>query len=83
MPKGPVFYQPPDTTAEDEAREEEAIAANPNLNFADILTGMGGAGFISSEADSAGDEEEETKDPRPKGAHKGVRVFRPNLTAPQ
>ena len=57
MPKGPVFYQPPDTTAEDEARrEEEAITASPNLNFADILNGMGGAGFISSEADSADDD---------------------------
>ena len=70
MPKGPVFYQPPDTTAEDEAREEEAIAANPNLNFADILTGMGGAGFISSEADSVEDEQEETKEPRRQGCPK-------------
>ena len=88
MPKGPIFYQPPDKAAEDEAREEEAIAANPNLNFADILSGMGGAGLISSEnEESAGDyEEEETKDARPKrvaAGHKGVRVFRPNLTAPQ
>jgi len=52
------------------------IEANPNLNFNDILTGMGGSAFMSSGNES----EEEKKEEAPYG-HSGAHVFRPNLTA--
>ena len=71
MPKGPVFYQPPEPTSEDEMNE---AAANPNLDFNSILSGMGGGDLLSS-----GNESEEEKKEVP--ARTGVRVFRPNLSA--
>ena len=71
MPKGPVFYQPPEVTSDDEIN---AAAANPNLDFNSILTGMGGGDFLSS-----GNESEEEKKEVP--VRTGVRVFRPNLSA--
>jgi len=60
MAQSTVFKWP---TTKDESSEEESdtkeeadIEANPNLDFNDILTGMGGAGFLSS-----GNESEEER----------------------
>eukprot|EP00354_Favella_ehrenbergii_P010768 CAMPEP_0170464358 /NCGR_PEP_ID=MMETSP0123-20130129/9122_1 /TAXON_ID=182087 /ORGANISM="Favella ehrenbergii, Strain Fehren 1" /LENGTH=245 /DNA_ID=CAMNT_0010730015 /DNA_START=858 /DNA_END=1595 /DNA_ORIENTATION=- len=60
MFKGPVFYTPPEKDSDEE--ENAAIEANPNLNFNDILSGMGGSGFLSNDS-----EEEEEKKEAPYG----------------
>lgn len=63
MPKGPIFHVEPEKNSDDS--EEEAVAAvmgRPNLNFNDILQGMGGAGIFSSGGES-GEEEEKKEAP--------------------
>lgn len=76
MPKGPVFHVEPEKNSDD-SEEEAAAMVRPNLNFDDILQGMGGAGIFSSGGESG---EEEEKKEAPYGSS-GVRVFRPNLSA--
>lgn len=76
MPKGPVFHVEPEKNSDD-SEEEAAAMGRPNLNFNDILQGMGGAGIFSSGGESG---EEEEKKEAPYGSS-GVRVFRPNLSA--
>lgn len=43
----------------DEEREAAEIEANPNLDFNNILTGMGGSGFLSSGNESEEEKKEE------------------------
>ena len=72
MPKGPIFHvEPEPDSSEEDEKEMEQMQNNPSLNFADILTGMGGSGFMSSGNES----EEESKLDRLEAS--GVRVFRP------
>jgi hypothetical protein len=64
-PKGPVFAQPPQEKSDDEGND-----TTPLMNFNDILSNVGGLGFMSS-----GNESEEEKK-APSLDHMGVRVFR-------
>ncbi len=73
-PSGPIFYQPPKETSDDEL---DRIGESPNLNFDNILEGMGGSGFLSSGNES----EEENKSQVIKRKKAPAKVFRPNLTA--
>ena len=75
-PKGPVFYQPPKETSDDEL---DRIGENPNLDFNNILKGMGGSEFLSSENESEEEERKEARKPKKKSGN--VKVFRPNLSA--
>ncbi len=77
MPKGPIFHVPPQADSEDDSEAEAAKITKPNLDFDDILNGMGGSGILShGESD-----EEEKKEPASPYGHSGPRVFRPNLSA--
>ena len=65
LPKGPVFAQPPKQKSDD-----EGVGSNSLMSFNEILSNVGGLGFLSS-----GNESEEEKK-APPSDHVGVRVFR-------
>ena len=81
MPKGPVFYKPPEDEGTDSEEEAIAMQNNPNLDFNNILGRFGGDGMFSSGAESADEEEKKGGLERLAASRAGVRVFRPNLSA--